>query len=139
MTAKWVRTQADGTSAPRRVVIRYHPNAAENAELERLLAQIPYGLTNKTWLECLRAGAKAMLRTLDQRSSLAPAKTMTVPDSIAAPSPAPAVSTPSRSVPQEIPAASPSDGKSTAANQTKDEPTSPAVGFSKAAQRMFDQ
>ena len=68
MAGEWIRKQ-DGAPSVRTIVIRYNSGASENSELEQLLAQIPYGLANKTWLECLRAGTKAMLRKLDQQAS----------------------------------------------------------------------
>ena len=68
MAGEWIRKQ-DGAPSVRTIVIRYNSGACENSELEQLLAQIPYGLANKTWLECLRAGTKAMLRKLDQQAS----------------------------------------------------------------------
>ena len=149
---KWIRAQDDDAPSVRAVVIRYDPSVADNAELERLLAQIPYGLTNKTWLECLRAGAKAMLRKLDQQSpaqgqpqATSRAKVPTalpkadVPVSTPVPFP---TETPSRRKPEDAAPPLLSDGRSHETNQTRDEPASsaaPAAGFSKAAQRMFDQ
>ena len=165
MASRWIRSHDDSPApSTRAVVIRYSPSAPENSELERLLAQIPYGLTNKTWLECLRAGAKAMLRKLDQEAAQTKAaqegqrvgqklaETQRLQEAIdaavaaalpkymniKAPSPPSATETPSRSAAREAPAPLPSDGKEI---QTKDEPAAPAApaeGFSKAAQRMFD-
>jgi hypothetical protein len=146
---KWIRAQDDDAPSVRAVVIRYDPSVADNAELERLLAQIPYGLTNKTWLECLRAGAKAMLRKLYQQSPAQPQATSRakVPPALAkadvpvsTPAPFP-TETPSRRKPEDA-ATLLSDGRSHETNLTRDEPASsaaPATGFSKAAQRMFDQ
>jgi hypothetical protein len=148
MEAKWVRLQAS-TQSPRRIVIRYDPNALENVELERLLAQIPFGMTNKTMLECVKAGAKAMLRKLEQQAPTQgkPTTPFTAEPAIKpgrreAPSPT--------DIPIDAPGDTPErtkairspllgDGKTA---QTQDEPAAsdaPAAGFSKAARRMFDQ
>jgi hypothetical protein len=152
MEAKWVRLQAS-TQSPRRIVIRYDPNALANVELERLLAQIPFGMTNKTMLECVKAGAKAMLRKLEQQAPIQgkPTTPFTAEPAIKpgrreAPSPT--------DIPIDAPTDTPGDtpertkairspllgdGKTT---QTQDEPAAsdaPAAGFSKAARRMFDQ
>ena len=142
MASKWIRSQDDAPSpSTRTVVIRYNPSATENSELERLLAQIPYGLTNKTWLECLRAGTKAMLRKLDQESEKTPSPEQTKAEALArhkAPSPYTSTATLSSAAQREASAPLPSDGKSI---QTIDEPAAPpapTAGFSKAAQRMFD-
>ena len=148
MEAKWVRLQAS-TQSPRRIVIRYDPNALENVELERLLAQIPFGMTNKTMLECVKAGAKAMLRKLEQQAPTQgkPTTPFTAEPAIKpgrreAPSPtdipidAPG-DTPERTKAIHTPLLG--DGKTA---QTQDEPAAsdaPAAGFSKAARRMFDQ
>jgi hypothetical protein len=148
MEAKWVRLQAS-TQSPRRIVIRYDPNALENVELERLLAQIPFGMTNKTMLECVKAGAKAMLRKLEQQ-----APTQGKPTTPFTAEPAIKPGRREAPSPTDIPIDAPGDtsertkairspllgdGKTT---QTQDEPAAsdaPAAGFSKAARRMFDQ
>ena len=148
MEAKWVRLQAS-TQSPRRIVIRYDPNALENVELERLLAQIPFGMTNKTMLECVKAGAKAMLRKLEQHAPTQgkPTTQFTAEPAIKpgrreAPSPTDApIDAPGDAPPRTKAIRSPllGDGKTT---QTQDEPAAsdaPAAGFSKAARRMFDQ
>jgi hypothetical protein len=152
MEAKWVRLQAS-TQSPRRIVIRYDPNALENVELERLLAQIPFGMTNKTMLECMKAGAKAMLRKLEQQALTQgkPTTQFTAEPTIKpgrreAPSPTDIpIDAPTDTL-GEAPARTKAvrspllgDGKTT---QTQDEPAAsdaPAAGFSKAARRMFDQ
>ena len=152
MDAKWVRPQAS-TQSPRRIVIRYDPNALANVELERLLAQIPFGMTNKTMLECMKAGAKAMLRKLEQQALTQgkPTTQFTAEPTIKpgrreAPYP---IDTPT-DIPTDAPGDAPArakairspllgDGKTT---QTQAEPAAsdaPAAGFSKAARRMFDQ
>ena len=152
MEAKWVRLQAS-TQSPRRIVIRYDPNALENVELERLLAQIPFGMTNKTMLECVKAGAKAMLRKLEQQAPTQgkPTTPFTAEPAIKpgrreAPSPTDIPIDAHTDTPGEAPARTKAirspllgDGKTT---QTQDEPAAsdaPAAGFSKAARRMFDQ
>ena len=148
MEAKWVRLQAS-TQSPRRIVIRYDPNALENVELERLLAQIPFGMTNKTMLECVKAGAKAMLRKLEQQAPTQgkPTTPFTAEPAIKpgrreAPSPTDIpTDTPGEAAVRTKAIRSPllGDGKTT---QTQDEPAAsdaPAAGFSKAARRMFDQ
>jgi hypothetical protein len=152
MEAKWVRLQAS-TQSPRRIVIRYDPNALENVELERLLAQIPFGMTNKTMLECVKAGAKAMLRKLEQQAPTQgkPTTPFTAEPAIKpgrreAPSPTDIPIDAPTDTPGEAPARTKAirspllgDGKTT---QTQDEPAAsdaPAAGFSKAARRMFDQ
>lgn len=156
MDAKWVRPQAS-TQSPRRIVIRYDPNALANVELERLLAQIPFGMTNKTMLECMKAGAKAMLRKLEQQALTQgkPTTQFTAEPAIKpgrreAPSPTDTPIDIPIDIPIDAPGDSPArtktvrspllgDGKTT---QTQDEPAAsdaPAAGFSKAARRMFDQ
>jgi hypothetical protein len=156
MEAKWVRLQAS-TQSPRRIVIRYDPNALENVELERLLAQIPFGMTNKTMLECVKAGAKAMLRKLEQQAPTQgkPTTPFTAEPAIKpgrreAPSPAEIPTEIPTDIPIDAPGDAPArakairspllgDGKTT---QTQDEPAASdasAAGFSKAARRMFDQ
>ena len=152
MEAKWVRLQAS-TQSPRRIVIRYDPNALENVELERLLAQIPFGMTNKTMLECVKAGAKAMLRKLEQQAPTQgkPTTPFTAEPAIKpgrreAPSPTDIPIDAPTDTPGEAPARTKAirspllgDGKTT---QTQDEPAASdasAAGFSKAARRMFDQ
>ena len=156
MDAKWVRPQASMQS-PRRIVIRYDPNAVANVELERLLAQIPFGMTNKTMLECMKAGAKAMLRKLEQQAPTQgkattqfTAEPAIKPGRREAPSPAEIPTEIPTDIPIDAPGDAPArakairspllgDGKTT---QTQDEPAASdasAAGFSKAARRMFDQ
>ena len=160
MDAKWVRPQAS-TQSPRRIVIRYDPNALANVELERLLAQIPFGMTNKTMLECMKAGAKAMLRKLEQQALTQgkPTTQFTAEPTIKpgrreAPSPTDIPIDTPIDIPTDIPTDAPGDGPARAkairspllgdgkTTQTQDEPAAsdaPAAGFSKAARRMFDQ
>ena len=146
MSGKWIRKQ-DGAPPIRTIVIRYNPSATENAELEQLLSQIPYGMANKTWIACLKAGTKAMLRKLEQESTQTPSPQQTKagqPQKSLATPPL-ATTAPARSAPRGAVAPLPSDGKTIQTKvQTRDEPVAPAApaapaaGFSKAAQRMFD-
>jgi len=165
VAGEWIRKQ-DSAPSVRTIVIRYNSGASENSELEQLLAQIPYGLANKTWLECLRAGTKAMLRKLDQQASQTQtpvlardqaqaqgkasaainAEAHIRPGRREAPFPARGSTAVLTDAPGNTPERTKAirspllgDGKTT---QTQDEPAAsdaPAAGFSKAARRMFDQ
>ena len=64
MASNWIRGKAE-RPAKRRIVLIYETGDAKNDDLEQLVDHIPYGQGNRVYLECLRAGAKAMLSQLE--------------------------------------------------------------------------
>lgn len=109
MSNTWVR---QGRPEKRRVVLLYKTAEAKNKPIEDLLERIPYGQVNKTLLECLRIGTKAMLASIDgmQGQSGAPS--------------------PGGAPPQPAPPAN---------NQGSAQGGKGAGNFSKAAARHFEQ
>lgn len=113
MSSNWIRGKAERPEK-RRVVLIYETGDAKNAALEQLLERIPYGAGNKTLLECLRVGAKAMLA----QSGIA-IHEQTTRKTQPPPAPAP--------VQQEV------VGSAAESSQSN------GVSFSKSATRMFEQ
>jgi hypothetical protein len=64
MASNWIRGKAE-RPAKRRIVLIYETGDAKNDDLEQLVDHIPYGQGNRVYLECLRAGAKAMISQLN--------------------------------------------------------------------------